>query len=424
MRIILTCWGSYGDVFPYLALARGLASRGATPVIATLPYYGDMVTRAGFEFVPVRPDLDPSDYALVARIMDPARGTEVIVRELVVPHVRTAFDDLRAGLGDARLIVSHPLTFAGRMVAEVAGLPWLSVALAPSSFFSIYDFPTVPPHLLATRLAGYARWSSRLVLAAAERATRDWMAPVHELRAELGLPPIGNPLLGDQFSPHGTLALFSRVIARPQPDWPAHTIQTGFPFYAEDTPLSDELAAFLDAGDPPIVFTLGTSASGAAGGFYAESLEAMARIGGRAVLVTGRDPRNRPAGPLPASIIAVDYAPHRPLFARASVIVHHAGIGTLAQALRAGRPMLIVPHAHDQHDNSRRACRLGVAREIDAPKYRAARVARDLEALRSEPAYAAHARTVAEVVSAERGVDGACEEMLRKVRSTKYEVRS
>jgi UDP:flavonoid glycosyltransferase YjiC (YdhE family) len=413
MRIILTCWGSYGDVFPYLALARGLASRGATPVIATLPYYGDMVTRAGFEFVPVRPDLDPTDYALIARIMDPAKGTEIIVRELVAPHVRTAFEDLRAGLGDARLLVSHPLTFACRMVAEVAGLPWVSVALAPSSLFSIHDFPTVPPHLLATRLAGHARWSSRLVLAAAGLAMRDWMTPVHELRAELGLPRIGNPLLAGQFSPHGTLALFSRVIATPQPDWPAHTTQTGFPFYDEDTPLPDELAAFLDAGDAPIVFTLGTSASGAAGGFYAESLEAVARIGGRAVLVTGRDPRNRPAGPLPASVIAVDYAPHHALFARASVIVHHAGVGTLAQALRAGRPMLIVPHAHDQHDNARRACRLGVAREIDARKYRAARVARDLDALRSEPTYASHARAAAEIIATERGVDAACDALLR-----------
>jgi UDP:flavonoid glycosyltransferase YjiC (YdhE family) len=418
MRILLTCWGSYGDVFPYLALARGLAARGATPVVATLPYYRDIVGDAGFEFVPVRPDLDPSDYALIARIMDPAKGTEIIVRELVAPHVRTAFADLRAGLGEARLLVSHPLTFACRMVAEVEGLPWISVALAPSSFFSVHDFPTVPPHLTVTRLARRAQWSARLVLAAAHRDTRDWTTPVRALRAELGLPPTPNPLFAGQFSPYGTLALFSRVIARPQPDWPANTTETGFPFYDEDTPLAADLDAFLDAGEPPVVFTLGTSASGAAGGFYQESLEAVGRIGCRAVLVTGRDPRNRPASPLPSSVIAIDYAPHRALFARASVIVHHAGVGTLAQALRAGRPMLIVPHAHDQHDNSRRARAAGVAREIDAPKYRATRVARDLDALLSDPSYASHARAAAEVMATERGVDAACDVLLRAARVT------
>jgi UDP:flavonoid glycosyltransferase YjiC (YdhE family) len=413
MRIILTCWGSHGDVFPYLALARGLAARGATPVIATLPYYRDMVGGAGFEFVPVRPDLDPSDYDLIARLMDPAKGSEIIVRELVAPHVRTAFEDLRAGLGDARLLVSHPLTFACRMVAETTGRPWISVALAPSSFFSIHDFPTVPPHLTATRLARHAQWSARLVLTAAHLATRKWTAPVRAFRAELGLPPIPNPLFAGQFSPYGTLALFSRVVAQPQADWPANTTETGFPFYDEDTPLPEDLDAFLEAGEPPVVFTLGTSASGAAGAFYEESLEAVRIVGCRAVLVTGRDPRNRPSGPLPSSVIAVDYAPHRALFARASVIVHHAGVGTLAQALRAGRPMLIVPHAHDQHDNSRRACTLGVAREIDAPKYRAARVARDLAALLSDADYLSRARAAAEVIASERGVEAACDVLLR-----------
>jgi UDP:flavonoid glycosyltransferase YjiC (YdhE family) len=75
--------------------------------------------------------------------------------------------------------------------------------------------------------------------------------------------------------------------------------------------------------------------------------------------------------------------------------------------------MLIVPHAHDQHDNSRRARTAGVAREIDAPKYRAARVARDLDALLSDAHYASHARAAAEIIASEHGVDAACDVLLR-----------
>src|SRR5262249_35745081 len=157
------------------------------------------------------------------------------------------------------------------------------------------------------------------------------------------------------------LAMFSPVIGPPQADWPPKTTQTGFPFYEGDGELPPEVAAFLDAGDPPIVFTLGSSAVGAPGVFYDESVGAVRRLGGRAVLLVGRHADRPVTEALPGSILVVDYAPHAPLFRRARAIVHHGGIGTTAQALRAGRPMLVVPHAHDQQDNARRVARLGVA---------------------------------------------------------------
>ncbi|HWB30663.1 MAG TPA: hypothetical protein VG736_09190, partial [Vicinamibacterales bacterium] len=77
--------------------------------------------------------------------------------------------------------------------------------------------------------------------------------------------------------------------------------------------------------------------------------------------------------------------------------------------LRAGRPMLVVPHAHDQPDNAFRAARLGVARVLDARRYAAARVARHLRALLEEPSYRARAELIGARVAAERGTDVACE---------------
>jgi UDP:flavonoid glycosyltransferase YjiC (YdhE family) len=236
--------------------------------------------------------------------------------------------------------------------------------------------------------------------------TRDWGEPVQQLRAELGLPRGRDPIFEGQFSPHGTLALFSRVLAEPQPDWPANVTTTGTVFYNGPEPLELQLEEFLAAGEPPVVFTLGTSAVGAAGGFYRESAAAVAKLGVRAVLLTGGFAQNRP-DELPAGVLLVDRAPHQLLFPRASAVVHQCGAGTTAQALRAGRPTLLVPHGHDQFDNARRVRNLGVARTVLPNDYRAERVARELNALLDEPRYRERAAAVRIVVREERGAEAA-----------------
>jgi len=273
-RVVLTCWGSFGDLFPTLGLARELQRRGHHPVVATCPFYRDIVQAQHLDFAPVRPDLDPDDTALIARVMDPKQGTEVILREMLVPYVREAYEDTEAAAAGADLIVSHPVTFAARMVAERLGLPWLSTALAPTSFFSLHDFPLLPPYPRVMRLARVSPWVARGFMAMARSVTRFWLEPVVEFRASLGLPPAGDPLYEGQFSPLGTLALFSRVMAEPQPDWPVRTTVCGFVFHDTFGEMPPALAAFLDAGDPPVVFTLCTSAVGAPGAFYRESARA------------------------------------------------------------------------------------------------------------------------------------------------------
>jgi len=231
---------------------------------------------------------------------------------------------------------------------------------------------------------------------------------VTSFRAELGLPPAADPLYEGQFSPYGTLALFSRVLAEPQPDWPVRTQITGFPFFNRAIPMPDELSRFLDAGEPPIAFTLGTSAVGAAGGFYEESVKAVIALGRRAVLLVGLNAENRPRD-LPASVIAVEAAPHDALFPRSAAVVHQGGIGTTGQALRAGRPTLIVPHAHDQPDNAFRTARTGCARVCYPRQYKAARVAAELRTLLEQPSYADRANAIARIVQSEGGADAAAQ---------------
>jgi rhamnosyltransferase subunit B len=406
-RIVLSCWGSYGALFPYLGLAVELKAR--VPVIATCPAYREVVGAEGFEFRPVRPDVDPQNIELLERVMDPAKGSEVVIRELIAPFVRDAYADLVEATRGADLVLSHPATVATPIVATERRLPWLSTALAPLSFFSVYDFPAVPRFTFLTAVTRSSPFAARAFFALARRITRPWTAPIRAFRRERGLPDAGEPLYEGQFSPMGTLALFSHVLAQPQPDWPPNPTITGFPFFNRAIPMAPGLADFLDRGDPPIVFTLGSAASGAPGAFYDESLKAATLLGRRAVFLVSKYAPVLSQSQLPADMIVVELAPHDALFPRAAATVHHGGIGTTGQALRSGRPMLVVPHAHDQPDNAARAARLGVARVLDAQKYTAERAAKHLRALLDEPSFRTRADEVGRTVRAESGAKAACD---------------
>ncbi len=406
-RIVITPWGSFGDLFPSLELGRALSARGHEVVVATCPIYRELVEGDGLRFHPVRPDVDPNDAALMARVMDPARGSEVVVKELVMPALRESYADLSGAAEGADLIITHPVMFAARVVAEERKLPWLATVLAPASLFSIHDFPILPPHANIAAFARRHRWAARAMLALIRQLTRPWLAPLARLRAERALPPAGHPLVEGQFSPFGTLALFSRVLGDPQPDWPAKTTLTGFLFRGDREAMPAELDAVLAGGPSPIVFTLGRSAVGAPGAFYDESVAAARALDRRAVLLVGRPTQSISRPVLPAGMIAVDYAPHGALFPRAAAVVHHGGVGTTAQGLRAGRPALIVPHAHDQFDNAARVERLGLGRTLDSRRYRAAAAAPLLRALVDNPSIAARGGDVAAKIAAEDGAAAA-----------------
>jgi UDP:flavonoid glycosyltransferase YjiC (YdhE family) len=141
-----------------------------------------------------------------------------------------------------------------------------------------------------------------------------------------------------------------------------------------------------------------------AGDFYHASLTAIRRLGCRAVFLVGE---NSFPEALPPGTAAFPYAPFSQIFPRAAAIVHSAGIGTCAQALAAGRPMLVVPFAFDQPDNAARLQRLGVARTIRRRNYTARRACAELEHLLRDPAYLANANAAAQRIAAENGARAA-----------------
>nr|WP_228025092.1 glycosyltransferase [cf. Phormidesmis sp. LEGE 11477] len=359
----MTTWGSLGDLHPILALGLELRDRGHSIVLATTESYRNKIESLGLEFRAIRPSL-PEDPELIKQSMNAKTGPKVVLKDIVLGSVQDTYDDLMAITKDADFLIAHEIVYAAPLVAEVLKLPWASCVLAPAAFFSAYEplMTSIYPALAQLHLLGpkVNRWAIDL----AKVATRSWGNPVYKLREKLGLPPIKNPIVGnDKYSPYLVLALFSSVLGTPKPDWPPNVVTTGFTFYDGDAepPLSRELLNFLDSGEPPLVFTLGSAAVNAPGDFYRESVQATISLNRRAVLLLGK---NSLPQSLPSSIFTCDYAPYSKIFSRACAIIHQGGIGTTAQALRAERPTIITPYSLDQPDNAARVQRLGTSRTL------------------------------------------------------------
>jgi UDP:flavonoid glycosyltransferase YjiC (YdhE family) len=319
------------------------------------------------------------------------------------------YDDLAAVVRDADFIVSSELVFATQILAEQHNLRWAMAVLQPLSFFSAYDPSVLAPLPFTKHLYNAPVFFHKLLLGLGKRTSKSWGQPIADFRRELGLPELAEPLFKDKYSPYLNLAMFSKVLGRPQPDWAENTVQTGFVFYDKYDKTSrtaPKLEAFLNAGEPPIVFTLGTSAVHAAGTFYDESAKTAAALNRRAVLLIGK---NRPLANLPANVVAFDYAPFSEILPRAACVVHQGGVGTTAQVLRARVPHLVVPYSFDQPDNAARVERLGVARTINRDAYTAEHAAKVLADLLGSPQFAARAKEVAREVQAEDGLKDSCD---------------
>jgi UDP:flavonoid glycosyltransferase YjiC (YdhE family) len=418
-RFLLTTLGSLGDLYPYIAVARSLIGRGQQAVLATAEEYRTAVEEAGVEFAPVRPGFaELGEYQeLVKKAFDVRRGPEFLIRELIMPHLYSAYSDLWQASAGADLLVSHPLTYALPVVAEKRGLPWVATVLSPMSFVSSYDPPTIPSFVWFDSLRSFRPWLHRPLFALGKFLLRRWEAPVQELRRQLGLRPSARSAMFEgQFSPLANLALFDRELAAPQPDWPERVEICGAPVYdgppaARD--ILEELEHFLDQGDPPLVFVLGSSAVWLAGDFWRSAIDAALRLGKRAILITG----SQEIGSLPEAVKTFSFLPYSRIFPKAAAVVHQAGIGTLAQAMRAGRPQLIVPVAFDQPDNARRAAGLGVARILPFRKVKTEQLASELYKLLTNPRYQDNARILAGQLAARHGADRAADALIAAARA-------
>lgn len=418
--LLITTFGSLGDLHPYMALALAWQQRGGRATIATSEFYRVKIETASIGFLPVRPDMPAPENsaAIIERLMDTRHGTRRLFQELILPSLRDSYHDLRAACLETQpdILLSHPITFAAPLVAQQLQLRWASSVLSPLSLWSHFDAPILPG-VVGGALVRKHPFLSRALSQIAKTATRSWFSPVDELARELNLPRGGHPLFGGVHSPQLLLALFSKTLAQPQPDWPTSTRLCGFCFYDQHNDEENRnqdanttrLNEWLEMGDAPIVFTLGSAAVYSARDFWLQSRRAARRLNRRAVFLVGTRTTNPFPTPAHPSELVLPYAPYSLLFPRASIIVHQGGVGTTSQALRAGVPQLVVPFSHDQPDNAARLQRLGVAKSLARSNFNASSAVNTLKPLFGDAQYAHRARVIQTQIESENGPTAACQ---------------
>lgn len=401
MRILLASLGTAGDVHPFLAIGRALAARGHGVELVSNPVFAPLAARAGIDFAPVGTEAQYRETFAHRYIWHAVNGFGVMWRYLARPALPEALAHIEQvrEQGPCVVLYSPFLMPAARIAEEALGVPALTAYTAPAML------PNFEPPLCVTRLR-LPRWAPRVL---ARRAV-EWldarkMQPlalpaVEAARRARGLAPLAESIfLRWLHSPRGGVTLFPPWFAAPTRDWPAGVTLAGFPLWDGDAQagLPPRLEEFLASGSAPVVVTAGTAmAQGAA--LFARTVEACAALGERAVLIAPDRAQLPPA--LPPQMLHVDYAAFSLLLPRARALVHHGGIGSCAQALRAGIPQLVVPHAYDQFDNAMRLEALGLARTVQ-PAASAARIARSLRGLLRDAAVQSSARDAAARLRAE-----------------------
>jgi UDP:flavonoid glycosyltransferase YjiC (YdhE family) len=177
-------------------------------------------------------------------------------------------------------------------------------------------------------------------------------------RTKHGLPPVSRPWKSWLNSPQLVIGMWPQWYGPVQPDWPPQLQLADFPLDdgGDLHEMPPEVAAWIGAGEPPVMLTGGTPNLNAAA-FFEAGVAAVAANGRRALIAAG----SRVELPEydPAVALRAHYVPFSQALPRCASIVHHGGIGTTSQALAAGIPQVIVPFSHDQPDNITRVMRLG-----------------------------------------------------------------
>ncbi|NHQ91970.1 glycosyltransferase [Janthinobacterium lividum] len=392
--VIVASSGTGGDMQPFIALAQGLQQRGrrvlllvpgwqeAAAQASSLPYHTFGSAQEGQAMLG-----DPG-------LWDERKGWGVVWKGLV-PHLG-ALRDVVQGLpaGEACVVLCHPILVPMAALARSArpDLRIVAAYLAPSNLCSSHDLLTTG----SLRIPAWVplAWRQALWRMIHRTMIDPLMLPgLNAARTQHGLPPESHFFAHMLAAPDASLGLFPAWFATPQADWPPHFVQAGFTGAVErQAALSPELERFLGEGAPPIVFTPGTGHQHAQR-YFSIALDVLRRLGRRGLFITphaAQVPQH-----LPASVLWQAHAPFAALLPRVAAVVHHGGIGTSAEAFRAGIPQLIVPFAYDQFDNGWRVKRLGVGDVLLAKRLSAGRMRRQLARLLAAPEVALACREVA-----------------------------
>lgn len=376
--VIIATTGTGGDILPFIALGQGLKDRGHRVLMLVPSFHEAIVLAAG---VPYQTFGTIDEYRAALNnpdLWDERKGWSVIWSGLL-PYlgvVRQLVEKLPAA--ESCVVLSHPILVPAAAMARSVrpDLRIVSAYLAPSNLCSSHD-------MLAAGSLRIPDWIPISWKQALWRLIhKGWIDPVtlpslNAARGQIGLPAVPHFFEHMLTAPSASLGLFPSWYAAAQPDWPQSFSEGDFVNVAakSQAALPAELEQFLSVGDPPIVFTPGTGHQHAAR-YFSTALKALKQLGRRGLFVTPHAAQL--PDPLPPSIMWLAHAPFASLLPRVAAVMHHGGIGTIAEAFRAGTPQLIVPFAYDQFDNGLRAKRLGVADVLLAKRLSVGRMQKQL----------------------------------------------
>ena len=375
--------GSSGDVHPFIGVSKALQARGHEVFMITSGYFEQLAERAGIPFRAVGTREDFEKVQADPDLWHPSKAFNTLVEKALNhsygPIVEYARELNKPG---ETVMLAGTLAFGTRNARELLNIPLATVHLAPAIILSSYRMPLLHgaplPQWAPRFMKAFQWWVGNKV---ADKAV---LPELNRFRHGLGLPPVKNIIREWWHSPDRVIGLFPEWFGPPQPDWPPQTRLTGFPMWDEKGmhEMPAEVEAFLQAGDPPVVFTPG-SAMAHGHEFFDEAVKAMQLSGRRGLLIT----RFRETVPekLPDTVMHASYIPFSEVLPRAAALVYHGGVGTCAQALRAGIPHLVYHMAHDQLDNLSRVRDLGVGDGLAPKHFKAARIAKVLNKLLDNP---------------------------------------
>lgn len=370
-RILLLPHGTAGDVLPHLWIGRRMLERGHQVTMIWSETYREPARQAGLDYG-VLPDDGYHEMMRNPSIWKPHESIRLgnaYAGRSTGAYMTAMMEKIRRD-GRFDLILAPMMVFAAPLLRQKLGIPLISTHVSALQLMSVHEVPLgIPAAGLLRRLPLPLR---RFLMTRITPYDHLVFPHVRRCCHEHGVTP-PRRLRDWWHSPDGSLALFPKWFAPPQPDWPVRTLQWDFPLedMADVTPPDPALTAFLSAGDKPVVFTLGSAHLHSAR-YYEIAAAVTARLGCRAVFVA-RDASQVPTA-LPASVFVTSYAPFSALLPHAAAFAHHGGIGTTSQCFAAGLPQLITPLAYDQPDNAAQVERLGAGLRLNIDQWTVKRV--------------------------------------------------